>query len=79
MPACTAGPFAERGEGAGAAAEHGDEQARRGLRQPIDMAHQLVDPHRDLVAEGRRHRVLAVRAAGHRHLGAAWRPRRLVE
>ena len=35
------------------------------------MAQQLVDPHRDLVAKGRRHRVLAVGAAGDRHVGAA--------
>ena len=63
--------LAERGEGAGAAAQHGDEQARRRLLQPLDVAQQLVDPHRDLVAEGRRHRVLAVGAAGHRHVGAA--------
>ena len=35
------------------------------------MAQQLVDPDRDLVAEGRGHRVLAVRAAGHRHVGGA--------
>ena len=35
------------------------------------MADQLVDPHRRLVAKGRGHRVLAVGAAGDRHLGAA--------
>ena len=39
--------------------------------QPLDMADQFVDPHRRLVAEGRRQRVLAVGAAGDRHLGAA--------
>jgi hypothetical protein len=49
--------------------QHGDEQARPHLAQAVDMAHQLVDPDRDLVAEGRRHRVLAVRAPGHRHVG----------
>ena len=48
---------------------------RRGgrLAQPLDMPQQLVDPDRDLVAEGRGHRVLAVGAAGHRHLGACAR------
>ena len=65
--------LAERGKGAGPAAQHGDEQARRRLAQALDMAQQLVDPDRDLVAEGGRHRVLAVRAAGHRHVGACAR------
>ena len=37
------------------------------------MPDQLVDPHRDLVAERRRHRVLTVRAARQRHVGAAVR------
>ena len=62
---------AERGEGACPASEHCDEQARCGLLQPLDVAHNLVDPNGDLVAEGRRHRVLAMRAARQRHLGAA--------
>ena len=64
--------LAERGEGAGGAAEHRDEDARRRLLQPLDVADQLVDPHRDLEAERRRHRVLAVRAAGDRHVGAGF-------
>jgi hypothetical protein len=62
---------AERGKSAGAAAEHRDEEARCDLMQPLDMADHLVDPHRGLVAEGRRQRVLAVRAPGDRHIGAA--------
>ena len=62
--------LAERGVGAGAAAQHGDEQARRRLTQALDVAQQLVDPDRDLVAEGGGHGVLAVGAAGHRHVGA---------
>ena len=43
--------LAERGIGAGAAAQHGDEQAGRDLAQALDMAQQFVDPDRDLVAE----------------------------
>ena len=35
------------------------------------MAQQLVDPDGDLEAEGRRHGVLAVGAAGHRQVGGA--------
>ncbi len=62
---------AERGKGAGAAAEHRHEKARRRLLQPLDMAEHLVDPHRRLVAEGRRQRVLAMGASGDRHVGAA--------
>ncbi len=34
------------------------------------MADEFVDPYRGLVAEGRRHRVLAVGATGDRHVGA---------
>ena len=63
--------FAERGEGARTPAEHGDKDPRRRLAQALDMADHLVDPHRRLVAEGRRHRVLAMGASGDRHLGAA--------
>ena len=37
------------------------------------MTQQLVDPDRDLVAEGGGHRVLAMGAAGHRHVGRALR------
>ena len=66
-----AASLAERGERARTATQHGHEESRRGLTQPLDMAQQLVDPHRHLVAKGRRYRVLAVRAPGHRHLGAA--------
>jgi len=65
--------LAERGPGAGAAAQHGDEEARCRLAQALDVAQQLVDPHGDLVAERRRHCVLAMRAAGHRHVGGAFR------
>ena len=72
MPACTAGPSSpSEAKVPARAAEHRDEDARRRLLQPLDMADQLVDPHRDLEAERRRHRVLAVRAAGDRHVGAA--------
>ncbi len=62
---------AERGKGAGAAAEHRDKEAGRDLLEPLDMADHLVDPHRRLVAESRRQCVLAVRAPGDRHVGAA--------
>ena len=65
--------LAERGIGAGAAAQHGDEQARGRLAQALDMTQQLVDPDRDLVAEGGGHRVLAMRAAGHRHVRRPFR------
>ena len=63
--------LAKRGEGAGAAAQHGDEQPRREVAQPVAMAQELIDPDGDLVAEGGGHRVLAVGAAGQRHVGAA--------
>src|ERR1700744_3894313 len=63
--------LAERGVSAGAAAEHRDKNPRASLPETLDMANQLIDPDRDLVAEGRRHSVLAVRAPGDRHLGAA--------
>ena len=64
MPSCTFGPSVpERGERAGAAAQHRDKEARCRLAKPLDMAQHLVDPHRRLVAEGRRHRVLTVGAA----------------
>jgi len=62
---------AERGEGACAASEHGDEQAGCGLFQPLDVAQNLIDPGGNLVAEGRRHRVLAMRTTRQRHLGSA--------
>src|ERR1700748_3053009 len=62
--------LAERGVSAGAA-EHRDKNPWRGWAEALDMASQLIDPDRDLVAEGRRHSVLAVRAPGDRHLGAA--------
>ena len=55
--------LAQRGERTGAAAEHRHEQTRLGLLQPLEMTQQLVDPDRHLVAEGRRHGMLAVRAA----------------
>ncbi len=61
---------AERGKGAGAAAQHRDKEPGRHLPRPLDMADHLVDPHRRLVAESRRQRVLAVRAPGDRHVGA---------
>ena len=54
-----------------AASEHGDEQAGCGLLQPLDVAQNLIDPDGDLVAEGRGHRVLAMRSARQSHLGAA--------
>jgi len=63
--------LAERGEGAGAAAEHRDKNPRRRLLETLDVAQQFVDPHRRLVAKGRGHSVLAVSAAGDRHVGAA--------
>ena len=47
------------------AAEHDYEQSGSRLLQPLDMAHQFVDPVRHLVAERRRHDVLAVRATRH--------------
>ena len=56
----------ERGGRASAAAEHRDEEPRLDLPQPLHVAAQLVDPHGDLRAERRRHRVLSVRAAGDR-------------
>ncbi len=72
MPACTGGPVSpERGEGAGAAAQHRHKHPRRRLAHPLDMPDQLVDPYRDLVAERCGHGVLAVRAPGDRHVGAA--------
>ena len=40
--------------------------------QPLDMADHLVNPHRGLVAKGRGNRVLAMGAAGNRHIGAAF-------
>jgi hypothetical protein len=43
----------ERGKGAGAAAQHRDKKAGRGLVESFDMADHFVDPHRRLVAEGR--------------------------
>ena len=61
----------ERGEGARAAAEHRDKDAGRRLPEALDMADHFVDPDRRLVAEGCGHGVLAVRAAGDRHVGAA--------
>jgi hypothetical protein len=61
----------ERGERAGATAEHRDKDARRRLPEALDMADQLVDPHRRLVAEGCRHRMLAMRPARDRHVRAA--------
>jgi hypothetical protein len=52
-------------------AQHGDEHASLAAAQPLDVARQLVDPDRDLEAERRRHRVLAVGPAGQqRVLGA---------
>ena len=72
IPSCTAGPCApSEAKVPGAAAQHRDKDPRRRLLQPLDMADHLVDPHRGLVAEGRGHRVLAVGAAGDRHVGAA--------
>ena len=62
---------AERGNGAGAADKHRYKQARGRLMQSLDMADHLVDPHRRLVAESGRQRVLAVRAPGDRHISAA--------
>ena len=43
-------------------AEHGDKKARRGLLETLDMAQHFVHPHRDFVAEGRGHGVLAMGA-----------------
>jgi hypothetical protein len=43
---------AERRKGAGAAAEHRDEQAERHLVQTLDLADHLVDPRRKLGAGG---------------------------
>src|SRR6516225_1329719 len=60
----------QRGKGAGPAAQHRDEEARRHLTQALDMANHFVDPHRRFVAEGRRDRVLPMGATGDWHLGA---------
>ena len=64
---------AERGIGAGGAAEHGNEHAGRGLLQPFGVAQQFVDPTGDLEAERGWHGVLAVGAGGDWHLRAALR------
>src|SRR5206468_8173863 len=55
----------EAGEGPDRAREVPDEDPRLGLPKPLGVAVQLVDPHRDLVAEGERERLLAVGPAGH--------------
>ena len=61
----------QRGVSAGATPQHRDKNPRRGLAETLDMTNKLIDPNRDLVAESRRHSMLAVRAPGYRHLGAA--------
>ncbi len=53
----------QRGERPRAAPQHGHEHAALAAAQTLHVAAQLVDPHRHLEAEGRGHRVLAVRAS----------------
>ncbi len=65
--------LAERGQGPGAAAEHRDEDARLAGAQALDVTTELVDPHRHLEAERRRHRVLPVRAAREQRVLSAFR------
>ena len=57
----------ERGHRAGAAAQHGDEDAALGAAEALHVAAQLVDPDCHLEAEGRGQRVLAVRASRQQH------------
>ena len=65
--------LAQRGERAGAAAEHRHEQPWPRLLQPLDVPQQLIDPDRNLVPEGGWHGVLSMRAACDRHLSATLR------
>ena len=60
--------IAERGDGAGATTQHGDEDPWCRRLQSFQVADQLVDPGRHLQAEGRRHGVLPVGPAGQRHV-----------
>ena len=55
---------AEGGQCTGGSAEHRDKDARLGVFQSLNVPAQLIDPRADLVAEGRRHGVLTVCAAG---------------
>ena len=64
--------FAERGVGARATAQHGHEQTRRRLLKALHVAQQFIHPHGDLVTKRRGHRVLAMGARRHRHIGAAF-------
>jgi hypothetical protein len=60
--------LAQGGIGACGATQHGSEKPWRELVQTLDVAQQLIDPDRDLVAKGGGHRVLAMGAPGDRHL-----------
>ena len=62
---------AERGEGAGGAAELHLQHPRAQLGEPRGMAIAGRQPHRRLVAKGDRQGVLQVGAAGHRRVAPA--------
>ena len=66
---------AERGEGAGSAAELAYQHARPQLRQALALARQRRAPHRRLVAEGHGQGVLQVGASGHGRIAVAARQR----
>ncbi len=66
---------AERGEGAGGAAELAHQHARPQLRQALALACQRRAPHRRLVAEGHGQGVLQVGASGHGRIAVAARER----
>ena len=59
---------AERGQRAGRAAELRDQHARLQFAQALGVAVDHREPHRALVAEGDRQRLLQMRAAGHRRV-----------
>ena len=60
--------FAERGQRAGGAAEFADQHARAELLEALLVALEGAEQSRHLVAEGDRHRLLQIAAAGHRRV-----------
>ncbi len=67
---------AERGQRAGGAAELADQHTRAQLVEPLAVPVKGGEPGRRLVAEGDRHRLLQVAAAGHRRVAVALGERR---
>ena len=63
--------LAERGQGAGGAAELRDQHARLQLGEPLCVPVEPGEPHGGLVAEGDRQCVLQMRAPGHRRVAIA--------